>query len=107
MSRHEQARAILEALFQRRPPSEGISEARLYAMGREYPPDELGVSFGTVMLEEAEKMALGNRPDRMSRQDTLRINAVLAALPGWERKGKMPQTCPYGRQRSFCRIIAE
>lgn len=61
MSRHEQARAILEALFQRRPPSEGISEARLYAMGREYPPDELGVSFGTVMLEEAEKMALEGR----------------------------------------------
>lgn len=61
MSRHEQARAILEALFQRRPPSEGISEARLYAMGREYPPDELGVSFGTVMLEEAEKMPLEGR----------------------------------------------
>ena len=61
MNRHEQARAILEALFQCRPPSEGISEARLYAMGREYPPDELGVSFGTVMLEEAEKMALEGR----------------------------------------------
>ena len=62
MSRHEQARAILEALFQRRPPSEGISEARLYAMGREYPPDELGVSFGTVMLEEAEKNGPGGPP---------------------------------------------
>lgn len=61
MGRHEQARAILEALFQRRPPSEGLSEARLYAMGQNYPPDELGVSFGTVMLEEAEKMALEGR----------------------------------------------
>lgn len=38
MSRHEQARAILEALFQRRPPSEGISEARLelYRSGNAY-----------------------------------------------------------------------
>lgn len=61
MGRHEQARAILEALFQRRPPSKGVSEAKIYAMGRDYPPDELGVSFGTVMLEEAEKMALEGR----------------------------------------------
>lgn len=76
MSRHEQARAILEALFQRRPPSEGISEARLYAMGREYPPDELGVSFGTVMLEEAEKMALEGHP---------------GAVPLWQRLLLPPQ----------------
>ena len=104
MSRHEQARAILEALFQRRPPSEGISEARLYAMGREYPPDELGVSFGTVMLEEAEKMALEGRLEDMTQMDARRINAILAALPGWEKKGQMSTRSPYRLQRAFTRI---
>ena len=48
--------------------------------------------------------ALGKRLEDMTQADARRINAILAALPGWEKRGKTSPSSPYGRQRSFVRV---
>ena len=48
--------------------------------------------------------ALGKRLEDMTQADARRINAILAALPGWEKKGQMSTRSPYRLQRAFTRI---
>lgn len=57
-----------------------------------------------ICAQEVWVEALGKRLEDMTQADARRINAILAALPGWEKKGLTAPSNPYGRQRSFVRI---
>lgn len=57
-----------------------------------------------ICAQEVWVEALGKRLEDMTQMDARRINAILAALPGWEKRGKTSPSSPYGRQRSFVRV---
>lgn len=57
-----------------------------------------------ICAQEVWVEAMGKRLEDMTQMDARRINSILAALPGWEKKGQMPPSNPYGRQRAFTRI---
>lgn len=57
-----------------------------------------------ICAQEVWVEAMGKRLEDMTQMDARRINAILAALPGWEKKGKTSPSSPYGRQRSFVRV---
>lgn len=57
-----------------------------------------------ICAQEVWVEALGKRLEDMTQADARRINAILAALPGWEKRGKTSPSSPYGRQRSFVRV---
>lgn len=56
-----------------------------------------------ICAQEIWAEAMGKRLEDMTQTESRRINAILAALPGWKKGGKMPRNNPYGRQRSFIR----
>lgn len=57
-----------------------------------------------ICAQEVWVEAMGKRLEDMTQMDARRINSILAAMPGWEKKGQMPPSNPYGRQRAFTRI---
>lgn len=57
-----------------------------------------------ICAQEVWVEAMGKRLEDMTQMDARRINSILAAMPGWEKKGKTPPNSPYGRQRTFTRI---
>lgn len=56
-----------------------------------------------ICAQEIWAEAMGKRLEDMTQTESRRINAILAALPGWKKHGKASPDYPYGRQRAFIR----